>query len=123
VETSVFGSEFCALKTATEKIIALSYKLQMMGVPLEDPTFVCVDNMSVVYNSSILHNLFWRSRIRSLITLSVNVQQPVLFRLIMNLQILTLLIFVPKHRLVQKDMNCVQRFFIEVGCACRAKVS
>jgi hypothetical protein len=25
----------------------------MMGVPLEDPTFVRVDNMSVVYNSSI----------------------------------------------------------------------
>jgi len=53
VETSVFGSEFCALKTATEKIIALRYKLRMMGVPLEDPTFVRVDNMSVVYNSSI----------------------------------------------------------------------
>jgi hypothetical protein len=53
VETSVFGSKFCALKTATEKIIALRYKLRMMGVPLEDPTFVHVDNMSVVYNSSI----------------------------------------------------------------------
>jgi hypothetical protein len=53
VETSVFGSEFCALKTATEKIIALRYKLRMMGVPLEDPTFVRVDNLSVVYNSSV----------------------------------------------------------------------
>jgi hypothetical protein len=53
VETSVFGSEFCALKTATERIIALRYKLRMMGVPFDEPTFVRVDNMSVVYNSSI----------------------------------------------------------------------
>jgi hypothetical protein len=57
VETSVFGSEFCALKTATEKIIALRYKLRMMGVPLEDPTFVRVDNLSVVYNSSVLQSV------------------------------------------------------------------
>jgi hypothetical protein len=33
---------------------------------------------------------------------------------IMNLQVLTLLIFLPKHRLVQNDVNCVQRFFVEV---------
>jgi hypothetical protein len=26
--------------------------------------------------------------------------------LIMNLQVLSLLIFLPKHRLVQKDVNC-----------------
>jgi hypothetical protein len=39
---SVFGSEFCAFKMATEKITALRYKLRMMGVPFDEPTFVCV---------------------------------------------------------------------------------
>jgi len=53
VETSTFGSEFMALKTAMEMVIGLRYKLRMMGVPIEGPTRFCVDNMSVVNNTSI----------------------------------------------------------------------
>jgi len=53
VETSTFGSEFMALKTAMEMVIGLRYKLRMMGVPLEGPTRFCVDNMSVVNNTTI----------------------------------------------------------------------
>jgi len=53
VETSTFGSEFMALKTAMEMVIGLRYKLQMMGVPLEGPTRFCMDNMSVVNNTTI----------------------------------------------------------------------
>jgi Reverse transcriptase (RNA-dependent DNA polymerase) len=53
VETSTFGSEFIALKIATELIQALRYKLRMMGVALDGPANVFCDNNSVVINSSI----------------------------------------------------------------------
>ena len=53
VETSTFGSEFVALRTARDVIIALRYKLRMFGVPLDGPAQVYCDNQGVVKNSSI----------------------------------------------------------------------
>ena len=53
VETSTFGSEFIAMKTAVEQIEALRYKLCMFGVPLEGPTNFFCDNESVFKNASI----------------------------------------------------------------------
>jgi len=53
VETSTFGSEFVALKTGIELIRSLWYKLHVMGVPIEGPANVLVDNDSVVKNSTI----------------------------------------------------------------------
>jgi len=52
IETSTFGSEFCALKMAVEQVMGLRYKLRMMGVPLVGHAHVRVDNMSVVRNTS-----------------------------------------------------------------------
>jgi hypothetical protein len=52
IETSSFGSELSAAKTATEIVEGLRYKLRMMGVPLDGPTHMKVDNMSVVHNCS-----------------------------------------------------------------------
>ena len=52
IETSSFGSELTAMKTAVELIEGLRYKLQMMGVPLDRPTHVFADNMYVVHNCS-----------------------------------------------------------------------
>ena len=52
VEASTFGSEYNALRIATEKIKSLRYKLRMMGVSIDGPANVFVDNMSVV-NSSV----------------------------------------------------------------------
>ena len=53
VETSTFGTEFLAMKTAVEQIEALRYKLRMFGVPLEGPTNIFCDNESVFKNTSI----------------------------------------------------------------------
>jgi hypothetical protein len=53
VETSTFGSEFMATKTAVEMIKGLRYKLRMMGIPLDGHAHLRVDNMSVVANSTI----------------------------------------------------------------------
>ena len=50
IETSVFGSEFVAIKTAMESVRGLRYKQHMMGVPLAGPTYMYGDNMFVIHN-------------------------------------------------------------------------
>jgi hypothetical protein len=52
IEASSFGSELTAMKTATELVEGLRYKLRMMGIPLDGATQVKADNMSVVHNCS-----------------------------------------------------------------------
>lgn len=52
VETSSFGSEFMAMKHCTEYIKGLRYKLRMMGIPCEGPTYVFGDNQSVLCNTT-----------------------------------------------------------------------
>ena len=53
MQTSTFGSEFIALKIATELIESLWYKLRMFGVPIKGPANVFCDNHSVSTNESI----------------------------------------------------------------------
>jgi len=52
IETSSFGSKFMALKTGVELLEGLIYKFQMMGVLIEGYCHTCIDNMSVVNNTS-----------------------------------------------------------------------
>ena len=54
MEGSTYGSEFIAMRIATEMIIALRNDLRMLGIPLEGPAhlFWC-DNQSVVINSTV----------------------------------------------------------------------
>jgi len=54
VETSFFGSEFVAMKQATEYVRGLRYKLRMMGIKVEEPEFVFGDNRSVLCNTTAL---------------------------------------------------------------------
>jgi hypothetical protein len=51
IETSVFGAEFVAMKLGMESLRGLRYKLRMMGVPINGPSLVYGDNMSVIYNT------------------------------------------------------------------------
>ena len=51
IETSVFGAEFVAMKIGVESMRGLRYKLRMMGVPFDGPTYVYGDNMSVIHNT------------------------------------------------------------------------
>ena len=37
VETSTFGSEYIAMKIATELVEGLVYKLRMFGIPIDGP--------------------------------------------------------------------------------------
>ena len=48
VESSTFGSEFIAMKTAVELLQALRHKLRWFGVPIDGPVNVFGDNESVI---------------------------------------------------------------------------
>ena len=52
VESSVFGAEFVAMKHGMETLRGLRYKLRMMAVEIDGPTYVYGDNMSVIHNTS-----------------------------------------------------------------------
>ena len=52
VETSSFASEFIAMKSCCEYIRGLRYKLRMMGIPVDGPTYIFGDNKSVLVNAS-----------------------------------------------------------------------
>jgi len=56
VETSSFGSEFIAMKQCCEYIRGLRYKLRMMGIPVDFPTYVFGDNQSVLANTTKPHS-------------------------------------------------------------------
>lgn len=53
IETSTFGSEFIALKTAVEIVKGMRYKLRMLGIPINGHAHMRVDNMSVVNNATV----------------------------------------------------------------------
>ena len=53
IETSSFGSEFCAMKQCCEYLRGLRYKLRMMGIPVNNPCFIYGDNQSVLWNTSV----------------------------------------------------------------------
>jgi hypothetical protein len=56
VETSSFGSEFMAMKHATEYVRGLRYKLRSMGIPVDDCTYIFGDNQSVLANTTAPHS-------------------------------------------------------------------
>ena len=52
VEGAVFGAEFVAMKQGVEALRGIRYKLRMMGVAIDGPTYIYGDNMSVIHNTS-----------------------------------------------------------------------
>ena len=52
VETSVFGTEFVAMKQGIDALRGLRYKLRMIGVLISRPSYIYGDNTSVIHNTS-----------------------------------------------------------------------
>ena len=52
VESSTFGAEFYALRTADEMVKSLRYKPRMFGILVEGPASVFCDNEAVYKNTS-----------------------------------------------------------------------
>ena len=61
VKTSLFGSEFMAIKHAMEYIRGLRYKLRAMGVLVVGCAYIYGDNKSVLVNSGTLHSQLKKS--------------------------------------------------------------
>ena len=53
IKTSPFGSEFMALKHCCKNVRGLRYKLRMMGIHINGPTYVFGDNKAVLVNSAV----------------------------------------------------------------------
>ena len=53
VESLSFGSEFIAMKQCCEYVHGLRYKLRMMGISCDDPTFIYGDNQLVLVNTPV----------------------------------------------------------------------
>ena len=49
----LFGSEFVAMRIATEQIRIVRCKLRSFGIPINEPTFVYGDNKSVLKNCTL----------------------------------------------------------------------
>ena len=52
IETSAFGAELCAIKQATKYFRGLCYKLRMMILPCDDPTYIYGGDQYVLDNTS-----------------------------------------------------------------------
>ena len=55
-ETSSFGLEFISMKSCCDYVRVLWYKLRMLVIPVEIPTYIFGDNQSVLVNSSNPHS-------------------------------------------------------------------
>ena len=51
LEGAVFGAEFVAIKQGVKELRDIRYKLRMMGIGIDGPTYVYGDNMSVIHNT------------------------------------------------------------------------
>ena len=63
VETSTYGAEFCAMRTATEETIAVRYMLRCLGVKVERSSYVFGDNLGVIQNATIKDSLLKKKHV------------------------------------------------------------
>jgi hypothetical protein len=63
IETSSYGAEFCAMRTATEETIAVRYMLRCLGVKVTHPTYMFGDNLGVVQNATMKDSLLKKKHV------------------------------------------------------------
>jgi hypothetical protein len=63
IETSTYGAEFCAMKTAVEELIAVRYMLRCLGVTVERASYLFGDNLGVVQNVTIKESLLKKKHV------------------------------------------------------------
>ena len=73
IETSSFGSEFMALKHCCKYVRSLRFKLRMMGIQINDSTYIFGDSKVVLVNSALPDSVLKKNPIRLLIILFVKV--------------------------------------------------
>ena len=78
VESSTYGSELVAARIATEMVIEMRNNLRALGVPVNEPSYMFGDNMSVVTNTTLpssslkkKHNAITYHRVREAIAAGI----------------------------------------------------
>jgi hypothetical protein len=63
IETSTYGAEFCAMRTAVEEVQAVRYMLRCLGVKVMHASLICGDNMGVIQNCTISDSLLKKKHV------------------------------------------------------------
>ena len=63
IETSTYGAEFCAMRTAVEEVQSVRYMLRCLGVKIRHASLICGDNMGVIQNSTIAESLLKKKHV------------------------------------------------------------
>ena len=63
IETSTYGAEFCAMRTAVEEVQSVRYMLRCLGVKVKHASLVCGDNKGVVQNCTIPESLLKKKHV------------------------------------------------------------
>jgi hypothetical protein len=63
IETSTYGAEFCAMRTAVEEVQSVRYMLRCLGVKINHASLICGDNKGVVQNSTISDSLLKKKHV------------------------------------------------------------
>ena len=63
IETSTYGAEFCAMRTAVEEIQSVRYMLRCLGVTVSRASLVCGDNLGVIQNCTLSESLLKKKHV------------------------------------------------------------
>eukprot|EP00557_Chaetoceros_sp_GSL56_P014026 CAMPEP_0176478512 /NCGR_PEP_ID=MMETSP0200_2-20121128/1227_1 /TAXON_ID=947934 /ORGANISM="Chaetoceros sp., Strain GSL56" /LENGTH=1865 /DNA_ID=CAMNT_0017874457 /DNA_START=317 /DNA_END=5915 /DNA_ORIENTATION=+ len=63
IETSTYGAEFIAMKTAVEEVVAVRYMLRCLGVNVTHPSRILGDNRSVIINATVHSSLLKKKHV------------------------------------------------------------
>ena len=63
IETSTYGAEFCAMRTAVEEVQSVRYMLRCLGVRVRYASFILGDNKGVIQNCSISDSLLKKKHV------------------------------------------------------------
>ena len=63
IETSTYGAEFVAMRTAVEEVMSVRYMLRCLGVRIEKPTHILGDNRSVILNATLKSSILKKKHI------------------------------------------------------------
>ena len=63
IETSTYGAEFCAMRSAVEEVQSVRYMLRCLGVKVSRASLICGDNMGVIQNCTIPDSLLKKKHV------------------------------------------------------------
>ena len=63
IESSTYGAEFCAMRSAVEETRSVRYMLRCLGVKVEYVSLLCGDNEGVIVNATVASSLLKKKHV------------------------------------------------------------